>query len=50
MGQEKLIKDEEIVETVEEACLKAEKKLLENRLRREYDCAEHEIEYAKANY
>lgn len=45
-----LIKDEEIIKVAEQICLKAEKKLLENRLRKDYDCAEHEIEYAKANY
>lgn len=45
-----LIKEEEIIEVAKEACAEARKKLLENRLRREYDCAEHEIRYAKANY
>jgi len=50
MEQEKLIDEQKLIKLVEEACSEAGKKLLENRLRRDYDCAEHEIRYAKANY
>lgn len=48
--QEKLINKQELIKLVEEACSEAGKKMLEERLREKYDCAEHEIRYAKANY
>lgn len=48
--QEKLINKQEFIKLVEEACSEAGKEMLEERLRKEYDCAKHEIRYAKANY